>query len=697
MAKSLLIVESPAKAKTIEKYLGKGFQVKASFGHVRDLPKSKLGIDIDAGFNPQYVVPKKAQKTVTALRKATAGAQKVYLATDLDREGEAIAWHIVKATGLDPDSEKVERITFSEITKDAIVDALKNSRKINEDLVDAQQARRVLDRLVGYKLSPLLWSKIRKGLSAGRVQSVALKLIIDREREIQAFNPEEYWTIDAILAKLKSKFKAGVIAKGSEKLTISNEVQAKQVLSELDGANYVVKSVKKKQVKRNPVAPFITSTLQQDAGRKLRFSAKKTMVLAQQLYEGIELGAEGSIGLITYMRTDSTTISAQALTALRSLIENKYGKEYLPEKPRFYKKAKAAQEAHEAIRPTYVNKEPAQLAKFLSKDQLKLYELIWKRAVASQMESARVEQVSVDIAASDYILRATGSTILFPGYLKVYEESKEAEDANGDSKANILPELSEGDKLKLVSIDPNQHFTQPPPRYSEATLIKTLEELGIGRPSTYAPTLSTLKEREYIEITDRKLVPQDIGFVVNDMLVAHFANIVNTSFTAKMENELDQVADGDIAWQKVVGHFWDPFSKQLEETSDKIEKVKLPEKTTGEVCPECGKELVYKRSRFGEFIACSGWPECKYKPEQKRAAKTLGIKCPEKECEGEIIEKRTKRGKIFYGCSEWSKTKCGFASWDKPVEQPCPQCGGLMVEKRDKNKCTKCDYSSETG
>ena len=686
MAKNLLIVESPAKAKTIEKYLGKDYQVKASFGHIRDLPKSKLGIDIHDNFKPEYIIPKKSQKTVNELKKSVSAAKKVYLATDLDREGEAISWHILKATGLDHKSDKVDRITFHEITKDAILDALAHPRKINKDLVDAQQARRVLDRLVGYKLSPLLWSKIRRGLSAGRVQSIALKLIIDREREIDKFVPKEYWSIDAILEKKKKEFKASLISKNEKKLEIHNESEAKGILKDLENADYIVRDVIKKEVKRNPVAPFITSTLQQDAGRKLGFSAKKTMMLAQQLYEGIDLGPESHVGLITYMRTDSTSLSDAAIANIRKLIESKYGKEYVPSKPRVFKKAKAAQEAHEAIRPTHIEKEPDKVKQYLSKDQYRLYALIWKRALASQMESAVLDQTSIDIKASDYIFRTTGSIIKFPGFTKVYEESKAREE---QEEKNVLPELDKGEKLKLVSLTPNQHFTLAPPRYSEASLIKVLEEEGIGRPSTYAPTLSTLKDRGYIDVIDRKLHPKEIGFIVNDLLVENFSNIINLSFTAQMEKEFDEIAEGDVAWQEVIKHFWDPFSKQLEEKQDTIKKVEMPVQMTDEICPDSGHPMIIKQGRYGEFMACSGWPECKF---TKPLVKDLGVKCPDCQ-EGDIIERRTKKGRIFYGCSTFPK--CKFASWDKPATKPCPDCEGLMVEKGKTLRCIKCGHEEQ--
>jgi DNA topoisomerase I len=681
MAKNLLIVESPAKAKTIEKYLGKDYKVVASFGHIRDLPKSKLGIEVENNFEPQYVIPKKAQKTVNTLKKEIAASSNLFLATDLDREGEAIAWHIIKASGVDEKKDSVKRITFHEITKEAIKKAVENPRKVDTNLVDAQQARRVLDRLVGYKLSPILWTKIRKGLSAGRVQSVALKLIIDREREIEAFNPEEYWSIEAKLEKDKKTFSVLLIQEDSKKIKIENNQHAEEILKKLDKAAYKVEDIKEKEVKRNPAPPFITSTLQQDAGRKLNFTTKKTMIIAQQLYEGIDLGDHGSTGLITYMRTDSVSISEQAIGKIKQYIETNYSSKYLPEKTRLFKKGKGAQEAHEAIRPTDIFLDPEKIKKHLSTDQYKLYSLIWKRTLACQMKEAKLNQVSIDISASNYTFRATGSTVIFDGFLSVYEESK----AREEKKEEVaLPNLKIGEELKLIKIEPQQHFTQPPPRYSEASLIKILEEKGIGRPSTYAPTLSTIKERGYVDIIDRKLLPKEIGFIVSDLLTENFSDIINLDFTAKMEQNFDKIANGSTKWQQVIADFWNPFFKQLEEKKETIERVKMPVKETNEVCPQCGKAIVIKTGRFGDFMACSGWPECKY---TKPIVKSLNIKCPD--CEnGEIIEKRTKKGRIFYGCSTWPK--CKFASWTKPANNPCKKCGGLVVEKGKKYECTKC-------
>jgi len=682
MAKNLLIVESPAKAKTIEKYLDKDYKVIASFGHIRDLPKSKLGIDIENNFEPQYVIPKKAQKTVNILKKEILSANNLYLATDLDREGEAIAWHIIKASGVDEKKENIKRIIFHEITREAIKEAVDNPRKVDINLVDAQQARRILDRIVGYKLSPILWTKIRKGLSAGRVQSVALKLIIDREREIEVFNSEEYWTIEANLEKDKKTFKASLLQEKGQKIKIENKNHAETILKKIENVFFKVKDIKEKEVKKYPSAPFITSTLQQDAGRKLNFTTKKTMIIAQQLYEGINLGLLGSTGLITYMRTDSVSLSVKATESIRKYINEKYSSNYLPENVRVFKKSKSAQEAHEAIRPTDIFLEPNKIKQYLSPDQYKIYNLIWKRTLACQMREARLNQVSVDIKASDYIFRATGLTVIFDGFLSTYEESKAREEKKEDS---ALPVLRIDETLKLIKIEPIQHFTQPPARYSEASLIKILEEKGIGRPSTYAPTLSTIKERGYIDIVDRKLLPKEIGFIVNDLLTENFPNIINLDFTAKMEKDFDNIANGNIKWQEIISKFWNPFSRQLEEKKETIERVKIPIQKTNEICPDCSKTMIIKHGKFGDFLACSGWPECKY---TKPIIESLKIKCPN--CiEGEIIKKRTKKGRIFYGCSTWPK--CKFASWYKPIDTPCKKCGGLMVEKGKKLQCIKCN------
>ncbi|MCL5094287.1 MAG: type I DNA topoisomerase [Patescibacteria group bacterium] len=677
---NLVIVESPAKAKTIEKYLGKGYRVIASYGHVRDLPKSKLGVDIDKNFEPQYIVPKAAQKNVNILKKEAEKAEELYLATDLDREGEAIAWHILELTGIE--EEKAKRIRFYEITEEAINSAIKNPENLNYNLVNAQQARRVLDRLVGYNLSPLLWKKIRKGLSAGRVQSVAVKLIVDREREIESFIPKEYWDITIILKK-DSEFTAILIKKEGKKVEIKSEKEAKEILKNLEDPVYRVINVQSKEVRKFPPPPFITSTLQQEAARKLGFSVKKTMMIAQNLYEGVELGPEGNVGLITYMRTDSFHLAERAVSDIRNLIKQKFSSSYLPDQKRVYKKVKSAQEAHEAIRPTYLKREPEKMKSFLSDDQLKLYDLIWKRTMACQMKEALFNQVTADIEAKgktgeSFIFRATGRSQTFDGYFKLYKEGNEKK----EEELKTLPKLEEKDILKLISITPAQHFTEPPPRYNEASLIKTMEELGIGRPSTYAPTISTIQTRGYVTLLDKKFQPTEIGFIVTDLLAENFPFVVNVDFTAHMEEELDDIAEGKLKWQKLMEEFWEPFKKDLDEKQEKIEKVEIPVKETKELCPKCGAKMVIRTGRYGEFLACSRFPECKT---TKPLAKSTGFTCPK--CKsGEIIARRTKKGRVFWGCSKYPE--CDYASWEEPAE--CPKCKGLAKKKRNKIICEKC-------
>lgn len=652
----LVIVESPAKGKTIEKYLGAGYKVMASFGHVRDLPKSKLGIDIENGFEPEYVTPIKAKKTLTNLKTAAKNADSILLATDPDREGEAISWHLAEALGLNK-TKNYGRITFQEITKDAVLFAAAHPREIDEDLVDAQQARRVLDRLVGYNLSPLLWRKIRKGLSAGRVQSVAVKLIVDREREILDFKPVEYWEISADLLNDKHEFNARLAKKNNENIEIGNKEAAEAIIQDLEKANYVVSKVETKDVKRSPAAPFTTSTLQQEAARKLRYSSKRTMAIAQQLYEGIDVG-EGSTGLITYMRTDSTNLSSQALGEIRQYIEQKISSEFLPKTPRVYKKSKSAQEAHEAIRPTSIVRTPESIKSHLAPEQYKLYELIWKRTVASQMADAIYAQTSVDIAAGVYTLRASGRTIKFAGFMSVYLEGGEEKQAEEMAEFK-LPAMVEGSKCDLIKLNSDQKFTEPPARYTEASLIKTLEENGIGRPSTYAPTISTIQERGYVRLEQRKFYPEDIAFIVTDLLRDHFPFVVSVDFTASMEQELDEIAEGKMDWVLVMKNFWEPFKSDLDKAQTNVEKVNT-DRETDEICEKCGKPMVIKHGRFGEFLACTGFPECKNaKPLPQ---KSLG-KCPECK-EGEIVERKTKRGKKFWGCSRYPE--CKWATWDKP-------------------------------
>ena len=736
---NLVIVESPTKAKTIEKFLGKGYKVLSSYGHVRDLPKSKMGIDIEHNFEPKYIIPMKSKKKVTALKKEAKKAKKIILATDEDREGEAIAWHLVTALGIE--DKPTERIAFHEITDEAIKEALKHPRAIDLNMVDAQQARRILDRLVGYELSPFLWHKVAKGLSAGRVQSVAVRLIVEREREIQAFKAEEYWTIDANFSKPgeKETFEAQlkkISDKTLEKFDINNKSAADKIVKDLAGATYEVAEVETKDVKKTPHAPFTTSTIQQDANRRLSFSAKKTMMLAQNLYEGIEFGSEGHVGLITYMRTDSTNLAGRFLAEAKDYITANFGKEYLPESERIFKtKSKLAQEAHEAIRPTSLAYHPDDVKQYLSEDQYKLYNLIWRRALACQMADALVGQTSVDIETGKYLFRAHGSMIKFDGFLKVYST---------DIKENILPSLAAKEKVDLQSLLPNQHFTEPPARYSDASLVKIMEEHDIGRPSTYAPTIATIIERNYVErVEGRRLKPTEVAFLVVDLLVKHFPNIVDYAFTAKMENSLDEIALGEKKWVPVIRDFYTPFKANLMQKEEEINKKDIVNETTEEVCDKCGKPMIVKFGRFGKFLACSGFPECRNikstnKEEDERLkeeaeklgetcdkcgkpmiikrgrfgsflacsgypdcknikslAKTTGIKCPK--CgQGEIAERRSKRGRTFYSCNRYPD--CDFALWQKPTGDQCPKCGSLVTfAAKGQVKCSnkECDYTAE--
>ncbi len=656
--KNVVIVESPAKARTIEKFLGAGYSVVASYGHIRDLPKSKLGIDTEHDFEPQYLIPRGAQKHLKALKTAVGTADQVYLATDFDREGEAIAWHITQA--IEPKSnQQVSRITFTEITADAIRDSIKHSRDIDIDLVDAQQARRLLDRLVGYLLSPILWKKVKSGLSAGRVQSVALKLVVDRERAIADFTPQEYWSIQASLDTVKPESFLAMLTKiGEQKSEIADESTARKIEDDLNKLPFSVKSVDQKETSRRPAPPFITSSLQQEAGRKFGFTAKRTMMIAQQLYEGIDIGS-GSTGLISYMRTDSYNLSNEALTQATQVIGELFGAKYTTG-PRYYKKkVRGAQEAHEAIRPTDLKRTPESLKEYLNTEQMKVYRLIWQRTLASQMLDAKYLQKGADITAGKYLFRATGRTTIFDGFTRLYQEGQD--DDSTEEPENKLPDLAPNDKLNLKELLPEQHFTSPPPRYTEASLIKQLEENGIGRPSTYAPTISTLLDRGYITKDAQRLVAQNIGFLVIDLLAQHFPFVVDEKFTAGMEDQLDEIAEGHAKWKPMIKAFYEDLSRQISSETDKIEKVKPPEIPTDEKCDVCGRPMVIKTGRFGEFLACSGFPECK---NTKTIIKTIGIKCPEDG--GEVIEKRTKRGKVFYGCSNYPK--CNFATWTKPAE-----------------------------
>ncbi|ATH91408.1 type I DNA topoisomerase [Bacillus glycinifermentans] len=688
MSEYLVIVESPAKAKTIERYLGKKYKVKASMGHVRDLPKSQMGVDTERNFEPKYITIRGKGPVLKDLKTAAKKAKKVYLAADPDREGEAIAWHLAHSLDLDLNSDC--RVVFNEITKDAIKDSFKHPRMINMDLVDAQQARRVLDRLVGYKISPILWKKVKKGLSAGRVQSVALRLIIDREKEINEFKPEEYWTIDGTFLKGKEAFEASFFGIRGEKHPLKSEDDVKQILSQIKGNKFDVKKVTKKERKRNPALPFTTSTLQQEAARKLNFRAKKTMMIAQQLYEGIDLGKEGTVGLITYMRTDSTRISNTAQEEAASFIGENYGKEFLGSKRKPAKKNENAQDAHEAIRPTSVLRKPSELKAVLGRDQLRLYKLIWERFVASQMAPATLDTMSVDLENNGLTFRANGSKVKFSGFMKVYVEGK---DDQLEEKNKMLPDLAEGDTVLSKDIEPEQHFTQPPPRYTEARLVKTLEELGIGRPSTYAPTLDTIQKRGYVALDNKRFVPTELGGIVLDLIMEFFPEIINVEFTAKMEKELDDVEDGNIEWVQIIDSFYKDFEKRVKKAEAEMQEVEIEPEYADVDCEECGHPMVYKMGRYGKFMACSNFPDCR---NTKPIVKEIGVKCPS--CKiGNIVERKSKKRRIFYGCDRYPE--CEFVSWDKPLERKCPKCGDMLVEKKLKKgvqvQCVGCDYKEE--
>jgi DNA topoisomerase-1 len=670
--KTLVIVESPAKARTITKFLGKNYTVKASMGHVRDLPRSQFGIDVENDYTPKYITIRGKGKILEELRKAAKKADTIYLATDPDREGEAISWHLAHALNID--CTKPCRIEFNEITKSAVKNALKSSRPIDQDLVDAQQARRALDRLVGYQLSPLLWNKVRRGLSAGRVQSAALKIICDREKEITAFVPEEYWSITAQLTpeKAQDTFGAKLLQKGKKKIHIPDEASAQEILDQINQQDWIVGDIRKKEKRRYPAPPFTTSSLQQAASRRLNFTAAKTMRIAQQLYEGLDVGG-GTTGLITYIRTDSVNVAAEAQQQARQMIQDRYGAPMLPPKPPHYKSKAGSQGAHEAIRPTDVNLDPAKAKAYLTRDQFRLYQLIWERFVASQMAPAILDTVSVDIEIAGYLFRATGSTIKFPGFMSVYIEQEDEE----QPEEGKIPPLVKGQQLKLVKLEPKQHFTQPPPRYSEALLVKTMEDLGIGRPSTYAPTIETIQKRGYVVLEDRRFRPTELGQIVIDLLQEHFPNVVDIDFTAQLEAQLDDIEGGKAQWKEVVNRFYQPFAQQLEEAKEEIERVTVADEVTDEVCELCGRNMVIKHGRFGKFLACPGFPECK---NTKPILKEIGVKCPQ--CGGEIVERRSKRGRLFYGCSNYPQ--CELTSWQQPTGEVCPQCGSLMVIKRNK-------------
>jgi DNA topoisomerase I len=778
MSKSLVIVESPTKAKTIGKYLGKQFVVMASLGHVKDLPKKNLSVDVDKNFEPHYEVIEGKKKLIAELKAAAKGVDSIYLAADPDREGEAICYHLQEELNGAKKGPKFYRVMFNEITANAIKKAFEKPGSVNLHLVDAQQARRVLDRLVGYKISPLLWDKVRRGLSAGRVQTVALRLIVDREREIRAFIKREYWTIDVQLnAKKPPVLTARFTKKNDEAIELPDEGTTKSLLDQLDGSKYLVHSVSTKEKKRNPVPPFITSTLQQEASRKLRFSVKRTMMLAQRLYEGVELGAEGSVGLITYMRTDSTRVSPDALDEVRGLIKDRYGAPFVPESPNVYKTKKDAQDAHEAIRPSSSKRTPDDLAPYLQEDELKLYRLIWMRFVASQMMPAVFDQTTIDVAAkgkdgATYMFRATGSVPKFKGFLEVYEEGKDQKDSDDEELKNRLPLVTEGEELRLKSIEPEQHFTEPPPRFNEATLVKELESDGVGRPSTYASILSTIQEREYVKKDGGKFVPTELGMVVTDLLLENFKNLFDITYTARMEVELDEIEEGKMDWREAMSEFYERFQKDLEHAERHMTDIKRMEEPTGELCEKCSKPMVIKWGKFGKFIACTGYPECSNTRElppdpasteglteqdaeeycencgrvmvlkkgrfgqfyacsgypdckttkqiggtQKKSdvpldekcpqcannlvlkngrfgeftacstypkckyvkQKTIGVPCPN--CsEGEVVERRSKKGKTFFGCNRYPE--CDFVAWGKPISEKCPDCGSsYLIEK----------------
>ena len=744
----LVIVESPAKARTVGRFLGRGYRVRASIGHIRDLPQRQMGVDIEHNFRPHYVITPKKKNVVKELKSDAANASEVFLATDPDREGEAISWHLAAALETALRDKPVHRVEFHEITNEAINHAFANPREINQQLVDAQQARRVLDRLVGYTISPLLRKKVSKNnLSAGRVQSVAVRLVVEREREIQAVGPVDPRTTQAAGAKsggpgekgrqgegetipplshsptlplppspTPQSFRAKLIKVGDKDFECHTGEDALKLKETLEKCAYVVLDVRKKEVLRNPSPPFITSTLQQEASRKLGFNAKRTMATAQQLYEGLSIGEQGNVGLITYMRTDSTNVAESARKEAWAYIKEKFGENFLPKTPRFYsKKVAGAQEAHEAIRPTSTFREPNAIKQYLNGDQFRLYDLIWKRFVASQMASAIFDTTAVDIGAwenlqllpqtprdrgatsnfqlPNYLFRANGSILKFRGLLAVYTESKD-EPSEDDEGNRILPPLNPQEPLDLLGIFPEQHFTQPPPRYTEASLIKALEELGIGRPSTYAPIMSTIQERAYVErLPDRRLKPTDLGFLVNDLLVKHFPNEVDVGFTAQMEAKFDKVAAGEAEWVQVLRDFYAPFKQTLDRAANEMPNVTIPVETTTEVCDKCGSPMVVKHGKFGKFIACSAYPKCKntLRLSATGGSASTGVQCPECK-QGEIVEKKSKKGRVFFSCNRYPN--CKFALWDKPIKTPCPRCGSIVVQQKNRVKCTRCDYTA---
>lgn len=686
----LVIVESPAKAKTVGRFLGKGYTVRASVGHVRDLLRSQLSVDVENNFEPKYRVPNEKKEVVKEIKKLAQSAEEIYLATDPDREGESISWHLMEAAQIDP--ERSKRVVFHEITEPAINEAFAHPREIDMNLVDAQQARRVLDRLVGYSISPILWEKVRSRLSAGRVQSVALRLIVEREREIEDFIPVEYWTIGAEFKPEGSRqsFTTKLVRIDDKEPELPNEEFVKPILADMETAGYSIAKVKRGERRRKPSAPFTTSTLQQEASRKLGFTTKRTMALAQGLYEGQDVGNGGATGLITYMRTDSTNVSTLAQNEARQYVTTKYGSDFLPSEPPVYKtKSANAQEAHEAIRPTSVMRDPEKVKPFLEPAMYKLYNLIWQRFVASQMEAAVYDTLQVEVtgktSAHEYLLRASGSAVKFPGFLVVYEEAKNEDvKSEGDDDVRIPAGIAEGQKQELVRLIPEQHFTQPPPRYSEASLVAALEENGIGRPSTYAPTLSTIQQRGYVERVDKRLVPTETGMLVNDLMIQYFPDIVDLNFTAHMEEDLDKIADGEAQWSDVMKEFYTPFSEDVKKAQADMPVIKSGPEPIGRQCPEDGGELVIRYGRYGKFISCSNFPTCRY---TEPWLEKIGVTCPKDG--GELVERKTRKGRTFYGCINYPN--CDFTSWKKPLPQPCPKCGGLLVVSNKREaQCTNC-------
>ncbi|WLR46958.1 type I DNA topoisomerase [Halobacillus litoralis] len=688
MADYLVIVESPAKAKTIERYLGKKYKVKASLGHVRDLPKSQMGVDVENEFSPKYITIRGKGPVLKELKTAAKKAKKVYLAADPDREGEAIAWHLAHSLEIDDTSDC--RVVFNEITKEAIKDSFKQPRSIDSDLVDAQQARRILDRLVGYNISPILWKKVKKGLSAGRVQSVAVKIIIDRENEIKKFQPEEYWTIEGDFLKDKETFEGSFYGVDGKKKDLKTQDDVDQIQKRMKGKDFSVDKVNKRERKRNPSLPFTTSSLQQEAARKLNFRAKKTMMIAQQLYEGIDLGGkQGTTGLITYMRTDSTRLSNSAKEDAKQYIEGNFGKEFLGQS-KGTKKQEGAQDAHEAIRPTGADRDPKAMKSILSRDQYRLYKLIWDRFISSQMAPAVLDTMTVHLYNEGVEFRATGSEVKFKGFMKVYIEGR---DDNKKEKDKLLPHLEEGMTVKAEEIKPNQHFTQPPPRYTEARLVKTLEELGIGRPSTYAPTLDTIQRRGYVALDNKRFIPTELGEIVLEQLREYFPEIIDVDFTKGMEDDLDAIEDGKEDWVNIISHFYEGFQPRLEKAEKEMEEIEIKDEPAGIDCEKCGHEMVYKMGRYGKFLACSNFPDCR---NTKPILKKVGVTCPKCK-DGEVVERKSKKNRKFFGCENYPD--CDFISWDKPISRPCPKCESLLVEKKSKKgtqiQCTECDYKEE--